>query len=298
MDNYKSLIKIVACLCVLLASTISFSQVKNEFFPLHNIIRGDSVYKDFDSQVKLIKTAGFDGIEINLIESFEGMKAALDKHKFKPSYFYFKLSLDEPIDSRLEGYIARLKNSGTIIAPYIISESKNYKPSSRDADTIVVRLIRKIAAWSKAANLQVAIYPHVDCYVERTDHALELAKKIDRKNVGLIFNLCHWLATTPLSERNTWRTQMDQLRPFLKMITISGANNVQSTKARVMDDYILPLGTGTFDTYELVRYTVKDLKFKGQIGVQCYKINMDKQLLVSSTIEAVKNYKSRLNSGK
>ena len=61
----------------------SFAQkVKNDFFTLHNIIRGDSTYNTFDKQVELVKKAGFDGIEINQTQSFEGMKAALDKHRF------------------------------------------------------------------------------------------------------------------------------------------------------------------------------------------------------------------------
>jgi len=286
-------------LSFVLLCNISFAQIKNEFFTLHNIIRGDSVYKTFDSQVALIKSAGFDGIEINQLDSFDGMKAALDKHQFKGSYFYVKLKLDEPyIDSRLEGDIAQLKNSGTIIAPFIISESKRFKPSDGTADTLVVRLVKKIADWAKAANLEVALYPHLGFYVERTGHALDLVKKIDRKNVGLTFNLCHWLATTPETERRNLREQLKELRPHLKMITVSGANDVLSTQKNVWDDYILPLGTGTFDTYGLIKYTVKDLKFSGPIGVQCYNIKGDKPTLVRSTIDAWTIYKTRLAAEK
>jgi sugar phosphate isomerase/epimerase len=295
----KRIWQMAALMSLILFSNMSFSQVKNEFFPLHNIIRGDSVYNTFDSQVTLIKSSGFDGIEINLIDSFDGMKAALDKHHFKGSYFFFKLSLDEPyIDNRLEGYIARLKNSGTIIAPYIISESKRYKPSSGDADTLVIQLVKKIAAWSQAANLEVALYPHLNYYVESTEHALNLVKKINLKNVGLTFNLCHWLATTTKTERETWKTQLSELHPYLKMITVSGANDVLSTKEKVFDDYILPLGQGTFDTFGLIKYVVNDLKFTGPIGVQCYNIKGNKPALVRNTINVWKTYKTRLNAEK
>ena len=63
MRNYILLILI--CSHSLLAQ-----KVKNDFFALHNIIRGDSTYNTFDKQVELVKNAGFDGIEINQIESF------------------------------------------------------------------------------------------------------------------------------------------------------------------------------------------------------------------------------------
>jgi hypothetical protein len=125
---------------------------------------------------------------------------------------------------------------------------------------------------------------------------LQLAQKINRKNVGLTFNLCHWLATTRLNERSNLKSHLKELKPYLKMITISGANNVISEKKAVFDDYILPLGTGNFDTYDLVNFMVNDLKYKNPIGVQCYNIKGNKQQLIENTIGVWKAYKTRLEN--
>lgn len=279
---------------------MGFAQkVPNDFFALHNIIRGDSVYNTFDKQVELIQGVGFDGIEINQVDSFEAMKRALDKYHYVGSYFYVKINLEEPyIDERLKGYIDQLKGSKTIIAPYIVSDSKKYKLRSADADSLAVSLVSRISGWATDAGLQVAIYPHVGFYVETTDHALALVKRINLRNTGLSFNLCHWLATTPLSERNKLNVALKELIPYLKMVTIAGANNVQSTQKNIWDDYILPLGEGDFDNFGLLRYLVKDLKFKGPIGVQCYSIKGNKQALAKNTMSVWTAYKSRLESGK
>ncbi len=271
----------------------------NFFFPLHNIIRGDSVFDTFDKQVAFIKKTGYDGIEINQVGSFQGMKAALDKHRFPGAFFYVKVKLEEPyFEPLLEESIRRLKGSKTIISPYLVSESGKYTPSSRDADQLAVSLIRQVADWAGQSGLEVAIYPHVFFYVERTDHALELAKKTGRENVGLTFNLCHWLATTGPAGRATLRKDLEGMLPYLKMITICGANDVLSQKKNIWDDYILPLGSGSFDTYGLVKYVLKDLKFKGPVGVQCYNIKGDKQALVQNTLAVWKSYKTRLRSEK
>ncbi|SKB82701.1 sugar phosphate isomerase/epimerase family protein [Dyadobacter psychrophilus] len=292
----KSFLVIIFCLQIGLCLG---QGIGNEFFTLHNIIRGDSIYDTFDKQVALIKQAGFDGVEINQTESFEGMKAALDKHQFKGSYFYVKLNLEEPyMDPRLPEYIKALKGSGTIIAPFIVSESKRYKSSDGQADTLIVRLVRQLADLAAASRLEVAIYPHYGFYVEKTAHALALVKQIDRKNAGLTFNLCHWLATTTADDRKSLHVDLKAMKPYLKMITISGANAVITDKKNVWDDYILPLGQGTFDTYGLVKYIVKDLGFKGPIGVQCYNIKGNKPLLISSTMEVWKRYKANLTGGK
>lgn len=289
MRNY--IILILICSHSLLGQ-----KIKNEFFTLHNIIRGDSTYNTFEKQVELVKNAGFDGIEINQIESFDGMKKALDQHAFKASFFYIKLQLGEPIDHRLEKAINELKGTKTIISPYVLADNKRFKPNSLEGDSEAIRLLQQISIWSKKAGLQVAIYPHLNFYIERTDHALQLAQKVNRNNVGLTFNLCHWLATTPLSERPNLKSHLKDLKPYLKMITISGANNVNSDKKSVFDDYILPLGSGNFDTYDLVNFMVNELKYKNPIGVQCYNIKGNKPQLIENTMRVWKAYKTRLEN--
>jgi sugar phosphate isomerase/epimerase len=282
---------------ILLYSNSLFAQkVKNEFFALHNIIRGDSTYNTFDKQVELVKNAGFEGIEINQIESFDGMKKALDKYKFKGSYFYVKLKLGQPIDTRLESAIRALKGTKTIIAPYILTDNSLYNARSPEGDAEAIRLLKKISFLSKNAGLEVAIYPHFSFYIERTDHALELAKKVNSKNLGLSFNLCHWLATTSLTERDNLKGHLKELKPYLKLMTICGANDIISQKKSIFDDYILPLGTGSFDTYGFFKFMVKEVKYKKPIGVQCYNIKGNKAQLIQNTMTVWKDYKNRIES--
>ncbi len=288
----------IAILALILC--ISFKQsfpqkIANEFFVLHNIIRGDSTYDTFNKQVALVKSAGYNGIEINGEESFEGMKAALEKNRFKASYLYAKITLDEPyMDSRMEDFIRQLKGSKTIIAPYIIS-NRSFPPGSRGADTLVIRILKQLSKWANASGLQVAIYPHNGYYVARTDHAMSLTKKVDQKNLGLSFNLCHWLAATTRPERSTLQNHLLELRPYLKMITICGANDTITQKTNIWDDYILPLGTGSFDTYGLVKYCVKNLNLQVPVGIQCYNIKTNKYNLVMNTMEVWKRYMIKLS---
>ena len=283
-------------LILICSNSLLAQKVKNEFFALHNIIRGDSTYNTFDKQVELVKNADFDGIEINQIESFDGMKSALDQFQFKGSYFYVKLQLGDPIDNRLESAINKLKGTNTIIAPYILADTKRFKPNSPEGDSEAIKLLQLISMWSKKSGLQVAIYPHFSFYVERTDHALQLAQKVNRKNVGLSFNLCHWLATTSLTERTDLKNHLKELKPYLKMMTISGAYDVISQKKTIFDDYILPLGTGNFDTYDLVKFMVKTIKYKNPIGVQCYNIKGNKPQLIKNTMSVWNGYKTRLET--
>ncbi|WP_128548237.1 sugar phosphate isomerase/epimerase family protein [Larkinella soli] len=279
------------------ATTVRGQRVKNEFFVLHNAIRGDSTYRTFDQQVKLIQSLGFDGVEINQIDSFEGMKAALDKYRFRGSYFYFKIRLEEPhLDPRLPGAIQALKGSGTVLAPYVVSDTKKFAPSTHDADTMVVRLLRELSDLARPAGLSIALYPHIFFYVERTDHALELVRKAARPNVGVSFNLPHWLATTPKAARAGLFDHLRTMKPYLKLVTVCGASDEDAPSTAAMwDVYIQPLGRGTFDTFGLLRFLTRDLGYKGAIGVQCYNIRGDKPELLRNTIAVWRQYRQKLD---
>jgi sugar phosphate isomerase/epimerase len=276
-------IKITTLLLLIYSNGIS-QKINNHFFALHNIIRGDSVYSTFDQQVSLLKNTGFDGIEINSIESFEGIKAAIDKHNFKGSYFYVRVGLDdETLDVRIEKYIAQLKGSQTIISPYFL---KSKKPiSTKTADSITIARINQIAGWAKKSKLQVAIYPHYSFYVERTQHAFDLVSQVNKKNVGISFNLCHWLSTTNELERKDLKKHLISIKSKIKMVTICGANDVITSQKNIWDDYILPLGTGSFDTKGMVNFMVNELKYKGPFGVQCYNIKSYKVELINQTVK-------------
>jgi hypothetical protein len=72
---------------------------------------------------------------------------------------------------------------------------------------------------------------------------------------------------------------------------------VVSDKKFIWDDYILPLGKGSFDTYGLIEYAIKDLHFKGPVGVQCYGLKDDKIWLVKHSMDTWNSYKKRMESG-
>jgi sugar phosphate isomerase/epimerase len=267
-------------------------KLRNQFFVFHNIIIGDNTYNSFDSQVKLVKANGFDGVEIGSEESFDEMFEAIKKNDFKCSSFYVKLRVeDKNVDSFLTAAIKKLKGSGTVISPHIERQTQNREGPTAAEDEAVIKLLQKLSDLCAESNLQVAIYPHKNFYLETTTHALSLVKKVNRKNVGLGFNLCHWLATTGEQERRNLYAHLETLRPYLKMMTINGANDVISQESNLWNDYILPLGQGSFNTKGLVEFATGTMNYQGPIGIQAFNIKGDKKELLLSTAEFVRQLK-------
>ncbi len=271
---------LVFIFCLLKTHELNAQKLKNEIFVFQSIIAGDTAYNTFEKQVDLIKSVGFDGIELYELDNFNDKLSVIHKKNFKASFLYVKVDLDQPaLDSRLIGAIAKLKGSGTIICPYIIKKNSISSIPNRETDQFAVKMLRKLAHEADRSGLQVAIYPHIYFYVEKTAHAFQIAKKVNRKNLGLTFNLCHWLASSNETARKELKNELKQLSPYLKMISINGANNVVSKKSNIWEDYILPLDEGSFDVKELVSYVAVDLGLTIPIGIQCFGLKGDTQLV-------------------
>ena len=278
---------------LLILCIFSYSQqITNDFFVFESALSNDAEYDSFEKKAKLIKTSGFNGIEIFELDHFNEKLKAILNLGFKPSSLYTKLNLDEPeLDPKLIDAIKMLKGSGTIICPYITKKNGvTLHSPNKGVDRTAIHLLRKLADLADESGLQVAIYPHLNFYVERTDHALRIAKKANKNNLGLTFNLCHWLATTNMKERATLKKQVESLAPYLKMMSINGANNIISSKTNIWRDYILPLGEGSFDVKGLVKYVAIDLGLNIPIGIQCYNLKGNK-LLVERTMAQVNEMK-------
>jgi sugar phosphate isomerase/epimerase len=96
-----------------------------------------------------------------------------------------------------------------------------------------------------------------------------VADKVDRPNVGVMFNLCHWLRVDPSRD---YRPLLKRALPRLWAVSINGAD-VRDEKPG-WDRYIQPLDRGDFEVAGLLA-ELKSLGYRGPVGLQCYGIGGD-----------------------
>ena len=99
------------------------------------------------------------------------------------------------VDDRLSHAIKQLAGHGTIVELALRSGSEHDKPSSPRADGRAAELVHRIADVAASQGLRVALYPHTHDWLERVEDAVRLAMRVNRENVGVTFNLHHWLCT-------------------------------------------------------------------------------------------------------
>jgi sugar phosphate isomerase/epimerase len=256
------------------------------FFALSNCIRCDQ-YATPEAQARVLKELGYAGIAPSGTAGIPEMLQALDKHGLKMTALYVGADLDPnkpKYDPGLPVAIRELKGRDTFIWLYILRGK--FQPSSSDGDPQAVAIVREIAAMCDASGLRVALYPHTGFYVQRVEDAVRVAKKVDRPNVGVTFNLCHWLM---VDEPSSMKRLMKLALPHLFLVTINGADR----DGKSWDRLIQPLDRGSFDVYPFLK-TLKELGFDGPIGLQCYGVPGDKYENLKRSMAAWRKLSKRL----
>ncbi|MBX7255946.1 MAG: sugar phosphate isomerase/epimerase, partial [Candidatus Hydrogenedentes bacterium] len=189
----KAALRALSVLLALWLATFSAHAAKpvHAFFALC-MDTHDSQKRTLDQQASLLSELGFDGAGHLWLDDLSERIATLDAHGLKLYQVYMRVNVApnvEPYDPRLKEAIASLKGSDTMLALLISGGS----PSDTSHDARAVELVQEIADLAAASGVRVALYPHSGDWLERVEDALRIVQKANRPNVGVMFNLCHWL---------------------------------------------------------------------------------------------------------
>jgi sugar phosphate isomerase/epimerase len=241
----------------------------NPFFAMDTGTK-DAKHQTAKQQVEMLKELGYDGIGIgyNAGKGLTEMLEELDENGLRLFAVYLGVNIDpgqQKYDPRLKEAIETLKDRNAILWPYITS--KKHKPSSPQGDDRAVEIIREIADMAAESGLRVALYPHHAFWLERVEDAIRIAKKVNRKNVGVTFNLCHWLR---VDDENSMRSLIKSAMPYLFVVTINGADS----GGKNWNQLIQTLDRGSFNMAKFLK-TLKNAGYTGPIGLQHYGIKGD-----------------------
>jgi len=228
----------------------------------------DTKHQTAKQQVEMLKELGYDGIGCTAGKDLAEMLKEMDKNGLRLFAVYLgaNIDADQPkYGPELKEAIEVLKGRNAIIWLFVLS--KKYKPSSPEGDAHAVEVIREIADMAADAKLRVALYPHYGFWVERVEDAVRMAKKANRKNVGVTFNLCHWLR---VDDESNMESLIKSAMPHLFVVSINGADSGGKDWKRL----IQTLDRGSFDMYRFLK-TLEDAGYNGPIGLQGYGIGGD-----------------------
>lgn len=237
------------------------------FFALDNAATDDK-HKTAKEQVAMLKELGYDGISSRGGEGLAEMADELDRNGLQLFTVYLGVNIDSDqpaYGQELIDAIEVLKGRNAML--WLFVRSNKLKPSDLAGDERAKKIIREVAEMAAKSKVRVALYPHHGFWVESVQDALRVAKDVDRANVGVTFNLCHWLR---VDDEKNMKSLIVSAMPHLFVVSINGADS----GGKDWKTLIQTLDRGTFDVRKFLD-TLADAGYTGPIGFQGYGIGGD-----------------------
>ena len=271
---------VLFCVCSFLGS-VGFSAPR-VFFPFDN---GLNDIESLKEQAVLLKELGYDGIGGRGGDA-EAKLAAVEGQGLRMFTSYMNMKADRTscvVGENLKKNIRAYRGHGVMIWLGVPGTS---------TDEIVVPAIQEVADLAAENGLEVALYPHAGEFMTSTAmNCLRLAKKADRPNLGVSFNLCHFLKQNP---SDTLEPTLRTIAPYLKLVQISGADDVPPGTAH-WDRLIQPLGQGSFDVSRVLR-CLDEIGYEGGVNLQCHDIRKPAREHLSQSMDAWKRMNQNLEN--
>ena len=277
MRKFVTLKSCVAVVVLLLLSAAD-ARESNEFFAMDTAIR-DAKHNTRDNQVKMVGELGYDGISLGLgnIVDLKETLSLLDARKLKLYAIYLTVSIDaEQIPEKLVQAMTVLKGRGTCL--WLAVSSSSQRLSSPAGDLLAVPYLQRIADAAADNKLSVALYPHANVWLERVEDGIRVAEKLKHPNVGVTFNLCHWLKVSPGQDLVTI---IRKAAPHLTMVSINGADH----GGKDWKQLIQRLDRGNYDVGKVIA-ALRDVGYKGPVGFQGFGIGGDAHANLAGTMAA------------
>jgi sugar phosphate isomerase/epimerase/HEAT repeat protein len=228
----------------------------------------DAKKRNYVEQAAMLKELGYPGVGHIYLDGVAERIKSLDAQGLRLFQITMAVSLDPSkpaYDKRFKDVLALVK--GRHVQFDLLINGR--PPSDVSGDERAVAILREMSGLAQDSGAELLLYPHQNMWMERIEDAVRVANKIGRPNVGVMFNLCHWLRVSP---NRDYKTPLAKALPWLRAVSICGADNFDSASGWA--HYIQPLDRGSFDTGALLK-TLQELGYKGPIGLQCYGIGGD-----------------------
>ena len=228
------------------------------FYPFENGVKYPTVAEGA-RDMKKMGYKGIGSVHANVLEAFLKEYDALGLKVFS-IYVGGKVGAENfAYDASVTKAIRMLKGRDAMVELFL--------QKGRGAnDAQAVAFVREIAGVAEECGLRVVLYPHSDFYVDTVGDAIRIAKASECKNVGVAFNLCHFLKVEPNSDL---RKTLEEAKPLLWSASTCGADLGGTDWSKL----IQPLDVGTFDQVALLR-DLREIRYLGHVGIQCYGLKI------------------------
>ncbi|WP_169334355.1 sugar phosphate isomerase/epimerase family protein [Rubritalea marina] len=233
-----------------------------KFYAFYNALG----FADMDTEAKALKELGYAGVSVVLGDGYGKLPKLVEvyeRHGLEVLSLY--LNVDEkPLP---EAFLAHLKQRNALAEVTVTKKGPN-----------TVAALKQSADMAQKLGVKLTLYPHAGFSVATMQDALDLIDEVDHPNLGVSFNLAHFLKVEDVA---TLEEVIRQSAPHLFCVNTNGAN----VGGKSWDELIMRLGEGDFPQEQLLR-VLQEVGYQGPVGMQCFGVKGDKLGNLRLSIEA------------
>ena len=201
----------------------------------------DAKKRGYAEQAVMLKELGYEGVGHIFLDGVAERLKTLDDAGLK--LFQITMNVDvapgkKPYDAKFKEVLGLIKGRHVQFCLLL----NGMPPSDPSVDPHAVEILREMSDLAQDSGAQLLLYPHQGSWVERIEDSVRVAEKVNRPNVGVMFNLCHWLR---VDKQRDYKHLLVQAMPRLWAISICGADEFDPKPG--WEHYIQPLDKGSFD---------------------------------------------------
>ena len=210
-----------------------------------------------EEQAKLLKQLGCAGVsQLHFRGDVPGLAKQVQmykKHHLKVLSVYISASVEGISDELLQ----LLAAEGLVI-----------ELTFRETSPEILQAIKTSLQKAEVLGVAAVIYPHAGFAVETLAQSVALLEELGLSNVGIMFNLCHFLK---VEQEQGLEESLKKLSPYLKAVSTNGAD----LDGKGWPQVIQTLDKGSFSQQRLFRALDK-IAFAGPVSLQSYNLKGDK----------------------
>ena len=230
---------------------------------------------DEASRIKELESIGYGGMTLRVnsekqLQELERYQAAIGDGPFKVYAGFITIFFDKDLDvqnAHLDKVIEGLKKSDAKL--WVILRVKGGKKVEREE---IVNFLRPLAERTKAAGVELVIYPHWSgdnplnvSLFETAEDALPYLKEVQNGNVYLSLHLSHELLA---GNGDRLDEIAAKIKPWLRLPSINGAY----TDSVNFDRGIVPLTEGDYDASKLLK-ALNSVDYKGPVVLHTWNLH-------------------------
>ena len=226
----------------------------------------DARKRSFKQQAAMLKRLEFDGVGHIGLEQVQERIVSLDNADLQLFLAGITIDLTKDIDAQLQPLrdtLPVLKERQLTLYTVVTG----LPPGSPQGLETAVTAVQELCDIARTGRIRIALYPHTGDWVATVPQAIKLAKRVQRENCGVVFNLCHFLRN---EDPATLNEVLRDVRPFLVAVTINGAD-LAGRNDKDWKRLIQPLDQGDFDVAAFMGQ-LQQIGYQGPVGIMCYGI--------------------------